>query len=192
MNKELTFIYNKYLFIVNAMFIDNRASFRYNGARRCAGRCGGLDAKEALAQKTLQIMPVMFRSVFQISKRSELPDIPPTQLQAMVLLQNAAGPVQMANLARELRISRQQFTKVAAALEGRGFVTRRVSPENRRMVHLHLTEAGTAYLEGLLGALSADLAQALAPYEEQELRVLLQAADILQSHLGKDLMGTHE
>ena len=150
-----------------------------------------MDAKEALAQKTLQIMPVMFRSVFQISKRSELPDIPLTQLQAMVL-QNAAGPVQMANLARELRISRQQFTKVAAALEGRGFVTRRVSPENRRMVHLHLTEAGTAYLEGLLGALSADLAQALAPYEEQELRVLLQAADILQSHLGKDLMGTHE
>mgnify|MGYP002243942370 CR=1 FL=1 len=54
-------------------------------------------------------------------------------------------PACMTWLAEELRISRQQFTKVANALEERGFAKREQSQENRRTVFSRLQRKETGF-----------------------------------------------
>ena len=52
-------------------------------------RKGGEAVKELstqLARETLQLLPLLFRQIFQTSKRAMLPELPPTQLQALMLL----------------------------------------------------------------------------------------------------------
>ena len=77
-------------------------------------------------------------------------------------------------------------------MEERGYVRREQSRENRRMVLLDLTENGRAALESLLCDARARLAGTLEEYAEEELRTLLQATEILRTHLGKDRMEDNE
>lgn len=150
------------------------------------------DLRERLAQDSLCLMPLLFRRIFQISRKCVLSDLPSTQFQTIVLLDRAAKPLCMTQLAEELCVSPQQFTKVARALEERGYVCREQSRENRRMVLLELTENGRAALESLLCDARARLAGTLEEYGEEELFALLRATEILRSHLGKDRIEDNE
>ena len=161
-------------------------------ARKSVGDDALKDLRDQLAQNSLCLMPLLFRRIFQISRKCVLSDLPSTQLQTMILLDRAAEPFCMTQLAEELCVSPQQFTKVARALEERGYVRREQSRENRRMVLLDLTENGRAVLESLLCDARARLAGTLEEYAEEELRTLLQATEILRTHLGKDRMEDNE
>lgn len=148
---------------------------------------GAVDEKrEELAREMLRLLPLLFRRIFQTSRRTVLPELPPTQLQTLMLLERMDGPACMTWLAEELRISRQQFTKVANALEERGFAKREQSHENRRTVFLTLTEEGKQALADVLRGAVIDLGGSLCSYTDEELDMLSRAISILQSHLGKD------
>lgn len=139
-----------------------------------------------LARETLQLLPLLFRQIFQTSKRAMLPELPPTQLQALMLLERAGRPACMTSLAEELCVSRQQFTKVANALVEKGYVAREPSSENRRMILLTITPEGKAALRGILRDAIDALSDSFYCYTEEELRILQKAAQILRSHIGKD------
>ena len=139
-----------------------------------------------LARETLQLLPLLFRQIFQTSKRAVLPQLPPTQLQALMLLEREGKPACMTWLAEELCVSRQQFTKVANALVDKGFVAREPSSENRRMILLTITPEGKMALCGILQDAIDALSGSFSCYTEDELRILRNAGQILRAHIGKD------
>lgn len=185
-NKKLTFIYNKFLFIVHGSFLDSGNRFPYNERQKQKGDDAVDERRRELARETLRLLPLLFRRLFQTSRRTVLPDLPPTQLQTLMLLERAQGQANMTVLAEDLCISRQQFTKVANCLEERGYVKREQSTENRRMVFLLLTDAGRDAMQHVLCDALCDLERCFASYDSEELDVLIYASKIMQSHLEND------
>ncbi len=58
--------------------------------------------------------------------------------------------IQPSELSSALGSSRTNATRIADELEKRGWIERRESDNDRRCLHLHLTQAGEAFLEQLL------------------------------------------
>ncbi|MCS4502756.1 hypothetical protein KBTX_00061 [wastewater metagenome] len=59
------------------------------------------------------------------------------------------GPVSAGTVAERAGLERPRVTRAVARLRERGLVTRQPHPDDRRVVHLALTEAGTACLKRL-------------------------------------------
>ena len=57
------------------------------------------------------------------------------------------GPVTLGDLASLEQVAPPTMTKVVEKLESRGFVTRRVDPDDRRVARVTVTAAGTRYLD---------------------------------------------
>lgn len=62
---------------------------------------------------------------------------------------DAHGPVSAGTVAERAGLERPRVTRAVARLRERGLVTRQSHPDDRRVVHLALTEAGTACLKRL-------------------------------------------
>ena len=104
---------------------------------------------------------------------SEL-DLHPAQAGALLQL---ASPLPMNELATELACDNSNVTGLVDRLEARGLVARQASPEDRRVKHIVLTEAGARLREQLLervGHPPAGFAR-LAPVEQRQLRDLLRS-----------------
>lgn len=76
-------------------------------------------------------------------------------------------------LASTLRIKPAAMTKLVARLVRRGWVLRNVPPLDRRSIHLELTPAGKAHLEGLRGTFMAVHAAERVGLEAAEYRQLM-------------------
>jgi len=84
------------------------------------------------------------------------------------------GPNPVANLVRELDIDAGAVTRLLDRLETKGLVRRERSSEDRRVVLIHLTEAGSAIAEDLR-AVVADVFNAhLEGFSREEWQLLLQ------------------
>lgn len=58
------------------------------------------------------------------------------------------GPMTATGLTQRTRLLKSQMNKILTRLESRGYITRMRSEQDKRMIHVRLTEAGkTAYLE---------------------------------------------
>ena len=141
-----------------------------------------MDAEKSqmLVQAILNLAPLMSKVV---SKRliSDL-DVSPTQFQAMMMLKLDA-PLSMTALAEALQISKQQLTNVAEGLVQKGYITRRESPENRRVLLIDLTESGIGMLERNLEDRAKLLTEILSDITNEQQDILLQAFSILNDVL---------
>lgn len=74
-----------------------------------------------------------------------------TLFMALVTLESqATRSIQPSELSSALGSSRTNATRIADELEKRGWIERKESENDRRGLHLHLTEAGQAFLDNLL------------------------------------------
>jgi DNA-binding MarR family transcriptional regulator len=104
--------------------------------------------------------------------------------QAMALRQ-LDGPVPMGELAQRLCCDASNVTGIVDRLEERGLVERRVSPGDRRVKRLVLTDAGLALRERHQAALMVDLPLVVDLSADE--RLLL--ADLLRRCVGLDSIG---
>lgn len=96
----------------------------------------------------VDFLPVFIRVNRYITQNSGIDEedcLPPTQMQAMILLKKYAT-VHMSLLAEYLVMPRQQLTKIIDVLVERGLVERKTDPNNRRMVLITLSKQGSDYL----------------------------------------------
>lgn len=91
-----------------------------------------------------------------------------------------SGPVSPSRLAELERIQRPTATRLLARLEERGLVTREADAQDRRSSQVAITAEGRALLKKLRSRKNAYLARRLKRLEEDELRTLDRAADILE------------
>ena len=73
-------------------------------------------------------------------------DVTPFQYMALSLASHS-GKRSTADLARRFQITPQSMNEVVAALEAKELITRRESPDHRRILHVRLTAAGTRLLQ---------------------------------------------
>jgi len=95
------------------------------------------------------------------------------------------GPLTLGELASAEQVAPPTMTKVVEKLEGRGFVTRRVDPDDRRVARVTVTAAGTRYLDRSRARRAAWLAARLDLLEPQQRAQLASTIDLLEAIIGE-------
>ena len=95
------------------------------------------------------------------------------------------GPVTLGELAAFEQVAPPTMTKVVEKLESRGFVTRRVDPDDRRVARVTVTAAGTRYLERTRARRTAWLAGRLGELEPEQLAQLTSTIELLEAIIGE-------
>lgn len=83
------------------------------------------------------IQPYMMISADQTSRQ---------QLVAMMILQQSRT-LQMKDLAEIMEVSRQQLSGISEVLIAKGFIEKKINPDNRKSLHISLTHDGLKYLK---------------------------------------------
>ncbi|GAA3432504.1 MarR family winged helix-turn-helix transcriptional regulator [Kutzneria kofuensis] len=107
-----------------------------------------------------------------------------TQVSALSALRKC-GPLTPGELAAKEGVQPPSMTRVIAALEDYGFVSRRPHPTDGRQAIVELTEQGTAYLRAEVSAREAWLDSRLADLDSDDRELLARAAEIIDRMAGQ-------
>jgi DNA-binding MarR family transcriptional regulator len=107
-----------------------------------------------------------------------------TQYSALSSLRKC-GAMTPGELAAKEVVQPPSMTRVIAALEDLGYVSRRPHPTDGRQSIVELTEAGEAYVQAEVSAREAWLDKRLAELTEAERQTLAEAAEIIDRMAGQ-------
>jgi DNA-binding MarR family transcriptional regulator len=107
-----------------------------------------------------------------------------TQIAAMSTLFKC-GPLTPGELAAREGVQPPSMTRVIAALEEFGFVSRKPHPTDGRQAIVALTEAGTVFHDAEVSAREAWLDRRLAELDDEERELLDRAAEIIDRMAGQ-------
>lgn len=95
----------------------------------------------------------------------------------MLLLQAVSnkGPVTIGTLANEISLSQATVTSILDRLESRGLVTRVRSTEDKRRVHVHLTDTAVSLLKHAPVPLQRQFAEQFGSLQEWEQSMIVSA-----------------
>ena len=106
-----------------------------------------------------------------------------TQLAAMASLRKC-GPLTPGELAAKERVQPPSMSRVIAALEERGLVSRRPHPSDRRQAIVSVTDEGVAYLDAEAAARERWLDRRLAELTEDERALLSRCVELIDRIAG--------
>ncbi len=109
-------------------------------------------------------------------------DLSPSLTAALATVERH-GPLTPSELAAQERVQRPTATRLLAALEGAGLVTRAPDPTDGRSALVSVTPGGRARLRAIRGSKELFLARKLAGLDSEELATLARAAEILERAL---------
>lgn len=91
----------------------------------------------------------------------------------------------MSELCERAMMLKQQVTRLVNQLEEKGMMERRRSQTNRRVVHLHATQAARQLMEDVRAAVRQEMEAALRALDDETLEAYLRAMQTLNSVLQK-------
>ena len=109
--------------------------------------------------------------------------IPGTQLWALHEVGTADG-LRVGELAQRLRLHQTTVSNLLNRLESRGLVRKGRSPNDQRVVHLHLTSAGRKALKNAPGPARGLLPNVLDGLSPSQLRKVHDGLAVLVDHMG--------
>jgi DNA-binding MarR family transcriptional regulator len=112
-------------------------------------------------------------------------DLTPTLAAALGTIERK-GPITPSELADAERIKRPTATRTAAQLEERGLIVRAPDPADGRVSLLSISAEGRALLKRVRSRKNAYLARGLRDFDEEDLRTLDHAAEVLERLLEGD------
>ena len=149
--------------------------------------------KKAQEERALGLMQQVYSSLKSLlkkmDKRHSQSAYPLTGSQYAVLLAIRCGGEDaptIISVARRICASKQNVNQMVPLLERKGFVSRSVWNEDKRAVHLHVTEAGMQAMDAYEAAHADALRQIFKDFTEQELDALLQQLKKLEDHKGEE------
>ncbi|MEJ7584869.1 MAG: MarR family transcriptional regulator [Acidimicrobiales bacterium] len=102
----------------------------------------------------------------------------PTQMSALSTIARQ-GPLTLGELAGAEQVAPPTITKVVAKLGDRGYVTRTVDVDDRRIHRVAMTAAGRRHLEAVRSQRKAWLAERLARISASDRALLMTAVDVM-------------
>ena len=133
-----------------------------------------VDVAEQLHHLIFIMQSKLMRPIVQQTK----PDLSPLQMHVLVTLKENKA-VTMTMLANEIRMSKQQLTRLVDNLVSQGFAKRNFDDLDRRIIKISLTEAGLALLANIEKQAREVLAARLEVFDESSKRELSGAANSL-------------
>lgn len=130
----------------------------------------------------MDLVPHLYRQLFQSVQRPEVSSLPATQLRALFIL-TKNGTQSMSALAEALSIPRQQLTKVVHALVEKRLVRRKTNPSNRRMIMIEVSAKGEKLMRAIL---ESNVEQCLSNFQSltpEQMHTLQEAMEIVRSTL---------
>ncbi|MDQ3729683.1 MAG: MarR family transcriptional regulator [Actinomycetota bacterium] len=109
-------------------------------------------------------------------------ELSPTLVAALASIDHL-GPLTPSELADVERVKRPTATRIAAALEREGLITRATDPSDGRASLLSVSAEGRALMKRLRKRKNAYLSKRLRPMGEEEIEALERAAEILERML---------
>lgn len=100
---------------------------------------------------------------------------------SVLALLEAEGPVSMGRIADELDVSHASATGIIDRMEERGIVERRAASDDRRVTHIHITDAGTAVSRELLARRRAQLRTVLAELSDDDVAAFLRGVRAMRA-----------
>jgi DNA-binding MarR family transcriptional regulator len=143
----------------------------------------------AVAEPAFRAVGRMIKQVFSSLVRGVDQHMQPLELTAMqwepILLLKLERADTVAALARESSVNCSAMTRMLDRLEEKQLVRRRRSNDDRRVVHLELTDKGARVGDGIQPLLNAELKRHLRGFSDKEISTL---ADFLRRMLenGRD------
>lgn len=107
------------------------------------------------------------------------PAITPSQLSALARL-DRRGPLSLGDLATAERVSASTLTRIVAALESDGFISREPDPGDRRVARVAVSPAGHELLEAARARGTGYLVERIAQLDDDETAVLAAAVPVLE------------
>ncbi len=130
----------------------------------------------------LELAPRLRLAITRLARRlrqQSLEGLSPSQTSALSSI-SRHGALTPSELAQVERIQRPTATRVIAALEDAGLVRRESDALDRRLTRVRLTPAGDTSLRRGRSRKNAYLAKRLRRLEPEELKMLEQAAEVLE------------
>jgi DNA-binding MarR family transcriptional regulator len=132
------------------------------------------DTAEKLFQMSFLFHNKMMRPVLQNSKSS----LSPLQVHVLNTLKDN-GTATMTLVANEIKMSKQQTTRVVDQLVSQGFVRRDFEEQDRRIIKISLTAAGEAELENIKEEAIEHMVAKIEMFDERKVAELNDTADRL-------------
>ncbi len=139
------------------------------------GRYGGgvpTDATAATLVASRALLGIVARSL-----APALAEVTVPQFRVLVVL-STAGPQRMGDLADRIGIHPSTLTRTVERLRAGGWITRGEAPDNRREVHVDLSEAGAelvATVTETRRALLRDVLESASPEDQEAVRAGMEA-----------------
>ena len=108
--------------------------------------------------------------------------ISPSQIAALSSVERL-GPITLGDLAAVERVQPPTLTRIVAALEEAGLVSRHIDEHDRRIARAQVTVAGRRFLERSRGRKDAYLADRIRVLDADDRAVLARAATLLEKLL---------
>lgn len=115
-------------------------------------------------------------------------DLTKTQLEVMLTLRYG-GSLSMTELSRYIAVSNEQTSRATAPLVHRGFVNKRRSDREHRVIRIQLTEAGQSFMDDLEREFLKDVSRGFNCLSEEELEKLSDASKTASSLVWRALRG---
>ncbi len=136
-----------------------------------SGRSGRATASEGTEAETAARLRLAVTRLHRRLRQQSAGDMTASQASALASVDRLGSPTLGELAAREL-VQPPSLTRVVAALEDRGLVTRVVDPGDRRVVRLSATRAGLAVLEERRSLRDAYIARRLQELPAEDRRAL--------------------
>jgi MarR family 2-MHQ and catechol resistance regulon transcriptional repressor len=117
----------------------------------------------------------------------ELDDGVPKVYFAILLVLEKYGPLPISHIGDRLSITKSNMTPLIDAMEEKGFITRKASPNDRRIITVVETEKGAKYIEEALLKLDDKLISTDTTITQADAAKALEAASFLLD-LGKRIL----
>lgn len=131
-------------------------------------------AKADVADSIVRIVPTLNRWAESVAlAQSNGAELSLRQVTALAMIKDEQPT--LGELARRLRVTPAVVTGLVDRLERRGYVSRSASTEDRRRIHLILTEEGKAIAAAVQQRIASDFAIALADIDEATLKEMARA-----------------
>jgi DNA-binding MarR family transcriptional regulator len=134
------------------------------------------DTAERTLASRLRLATVRLNRRLRVQRTSS--SVTLTQLSALFCVYKC-GPLTPGELAAKEVVQPPSMTRVIAALEEHGYVSRRPHPSDGRQAIVEITEEGSTLIQADISAREVWLDKRLAELSESELEVLSRAAEII-------------
>ncbi len=134
---------------------------------------------EDCALELLEVVPSIMRAIRSEMRNRRTPDLSVPQFRVLTFLNRHPG-ASLSEVAEHIGLTAPSMSKIIDGLVARHLITRQEAEQDRRRVHLALTELGKTLLDAAYQDTRARLSEMLAGLSSAQYGTILESMEILR------------